>query len=167
MSITLSLSYTHTHTHFYYLQDDTVTMLPKTFSSNSTCSNYSLTCSHHITPSLCLSGDKSPVVLYRSLALSAPNGPSVWPPIRCPSLHSTLPLDPRPSLCVREDYSGLSAPKSTLLKSASQTAMVFKKRTVCTAACGELMSVYAMYAFSVTYTLALRNSSRSLLKSLS
>lgn len=53
-------------------------------------------------------------------------------------------------VCVCEDYSALSAPKSTLLKSASQTSMVFKKRSVCTTACGELMSVYAMYAFSVT-----------------
>lgn len=143
----LSLCRVHTHT----LPISVMTLwpvLPKTLSSNSTSSNCSLTCFHHINPSCSHCGDKAPVGLYRSLALSAPNGPSVWPAIRRPL--STLPLNPRPSLCVCEDYSGLSAPKSTLLKSASQTAMVFKKRSVCTAACGERLSVYAMHAFSVT-----------------
>lgn len=122
-------------------------VLPKTLASNSTSSNCSLTCSHHITLSLSLSGDKPPVVSYRSLALSAPNGPSVWPPIRLPSLQY-LWIPGWAYVC--EDYSALSAPKSTLLKSASQTEMVFKKRYVCTAACGELRSVHTMYAFSVT-----------------
>lgn len=74
--------------------------------------------------------DNPPQAESWSLGLSALNGPSVWQALRRPSPQTVWHVW-RPGPGVREEYSALSAPKSSLLKGTSQTEMVLRKHNVC------------------------------------
>lgn len=74
--------------------------------------------------------DNPPQARSLSLGLSALNGTSVWQALRRPSPQTVWHVwSPGPG--VQEEYSALSAPKSSLFNGTSQTEMVFRKHNVC------------------------------------